>query len=158
MRTRIAALSVLGITMAVATAASLQPLKVKTGLWQMTQTVQWTGLPPQLDAAMAHGRTHDYQTCVKPKDLTSNPFAGGSDEKCTWTVVSSTGTDMEVRGTGCQMGTEFGMTSEIHGIIHVLDDANGTGSFDIVMSHGGQKITGHATYKGKWVGSSCPAE
>lgn len=158
MRMKIVALSVLGTTLAVAVAASLQPLKVKTGLWKMTQTVQWTGLPPQLDAAMAHGRTHDYQSCVKPKDLSTNPFAGGSDDKCVWTVVSSTGTDMEVRGTSCEMGSEFGMTSEVHGTIHVVDAENGTGSFDIVMTHEGQKITGHTTYKGKWVASSCPAE
>lgn len=158
MRTRIAALSVLGATVAVAGAASLQPLKVKTGLWQMTQTIQWTGLPPQLDAAMARGRTHDYKTCVKPKDLTTNPFAGGSEDKCTWTVINSTGTDMEVRGNSCEMGHEFGMTSEIHGTIHVVDAENGTGSFDIVMTREGQKITGHATYKGKWAGSSCAAE
>ena len=39
-----------------------------------------------------------------------------------------------------------------------VDAENGTGSFDVVMTHEGQKITGHATYKGKWVAASCPAE
>jgi hypothetical protein len=56
------------------------------------------------------------------------------------------------------MGSELGMTSEVHGMIHIVDAENGTGSFDVVMSGNGQKITGHATYKGKWVGASCPAE
>jgi Protein of unknown function (DUF3617) len=156
MRTTIVALGVLGTTIALA--ASLQPLNVKTGLWQMTQTIQWTGLPPQLDAAMAKARTHSYQTCVKPKDLSTNPWADGSDEKCTWTVVSSTGTDMEVRGSSCNMGSEFGMTSEIHGKIHVVDAENGTGSFDILLSGNGQKISGRAAYTGKWIGSRCAAE
>ena len=158
MRQTIAALSFLGIGMAAAAAASLQPLQVKTGLWRMTQTIQWTGLPPQLEAAISQGRTHDYQTCVKPQDLRTNPFSGGSGDKCVWTVVRSTGTDMEVRGTSCEMGKEYDMTSEVHGVIHVLDAENGTGSFDIVMTRNGQKISGHATYKGQWVGSSCPAE
>ena len=156
MRTKIVALISLGTIMAAAVAASLQPLKVKTGLWQMVETVTWTGLPPQMAAAMGNGRTHSYQSCVKPEDLSSNPWANGSHESCMWTVLNSTGTDMEVRGTSCDMGR--GVAAELHGKIHVLDSENGTAAFDLLVNANGQTMNGHASYVGKWIGSSCPAE
>lgn len=155
---RIVVLILLGTAMTVAISASLHPLNVKTGLWQMTVTTTWKGLPPQFDSAMANGRTHTYQTCVKPEDLSTNPWAEGSGEKCTWSVLNSTGTDMEIRGTSCDMGSEYGMTSEVHGKIHVIDSENGTGSFDVTMIGNGRTISGHSSYSGKWAGSSCPAE
>ena len=148
----------LATTMTLAISASLHPLNVKAGLWQMTVTTTWKGLPPQFDSAMANGRTHTYQTCVKPEDLSTNPWAEGSGEKCTWSVLNSTGIDMEVRGSSCDIGSEYGMTSEVHGKIHVIDSENGTGSFDVTMTGNGRTINGHSSYTGKWVGSSCRAE
>lgn len=140
-----------------ALAAELQPLKVKTGLWQMTQTTTWTGLPPQLAAAMKNGQTVHYKSCVKPKDLSTNPWADGSGQKCAWTVLNSTGTDMEIRSTSCDLGKDYGMISEAHGKIHVIDSENGTGSFDITLTGNGQTMNGHATYTGKWSGATCSA-
>ena len=157
MRRTVVALSLLGTTVAVAVAASFHPLNVNTGLWQKAETTTWTGLPPQLESAM-NGRTHHYQSCVKPEDLTTNPWADGSRESCKWTVIKSTGSEMEVRGTSCDMGNQYGMTAEVHGKIHVLDSEDGTGSFDIAMTGNGQTVNGHASYTGKWVGPTCPAE
>jgi Protein of unknown function (DUF3617) len=147
-----------GTCIAVAVAANLHPLNVKTGLWQIAETFSWTGLPPELGSAMANGKTRSYQSCVTAEDLNTNPWAHGSRESCTWNVLSSTGTDMDIRGTSCDLGTEYGMTAEAHGKIHVLDSENGTGSFDVVITGNGQTINGHASYVGKWVGSSCPKE
>jgi hypothetical protein len=146
----------LGAVVTVAVSATLEPLQVKTGLWQMTETVTWTGLPPELQAAMASGRSHNYQSCVKTEDLRSNPWAEGSSARCKWTVLNSTGTDMEVQGTACDLGN--GMSADVHGKIHVIDAQNGNGSFDITMMQNGQTMMGHASYSGKWIGSTCPAE
>ena len=49
-------------------ADKVQPLNVKTGLWQMTQTITWTGLPPQMAAMMKNARPVNYKSCVKEKD------------------------------------------------------------------------------------------
>jgi hypothetical protein len=152
-----AAVLCLAASLAYSAAGNVQPLNVKTGLWQMNQTMTWTGLPPQLAAAMKNGRTLNYKSCVKAKDLNSNPFADGSGQKCTWTVLNSTGTDMEVKGTSCDMGKEYGMTSEVHGKIHVVDSENGTGTFDIALTGNGQTMNGHASYTGKWMSARCPA-
>jgi hypothetical protein len=56
------------------------------------------------------------------------------------------------------MGKNMGMTAEAHGTIHVLDSENGTGSFAIVLTGNGQTMNGHASYTGKWVAASCPAD
>jgi len=83
---------------ATAVTQSVQPLNARTGLWQMSETTTWTGLPPEMANMMENGRTHSYTSCVKPKDLTSNPWQQGSKQQCTWTVLNSTATDMELKG------------------------------------------------------------
>src|SRR6202167_6347186 len=139
----------LGTAAAVVVAATgqLQPLNVKTGLWHMTKAIKWTDLPPQMAALMkAAPQTSSYDACVTTKDLTTNPFANGSGDDCTWTVLSSTSSDMELRGTGCQFGNSAGMAAEVHGQIHVLDPENGTGSMSVTLSGNGQTMHGVATY------------
>ena len=137
---------------ATAVTQSVQPLNARTGLWQMSETTTWTGLPPEMANMMESGRTHSYTSCVKPQDLTSNPWQEGSKEKCTWTVLSSTATDMDLKGTGCSIGMQ-GETVDVHGKIHLTDPKNGTGSFDFSMS--GQNVQGHAAYTGRWLAAAC---
>lgn len=155
-RTVVAGTLVLVGYLTFADSQSVQPLRANTGLWQMTETITWTGLPPQMAAAMANGRMLHYTSCVTSKDLQSNPWANGSRQQCTWTVLNSTPNDMEVKGTNC-MGMQ-GMTAEAQGKIHLTDAKDGTGSFDITMSGNGQTLMGHATYTGKWIGATCPAQ
>lgn len=139
---------------ATAVTQSVQPLNASTGLWQMSETTTWTGLPPEMASMMASGKTHSYTSCVKPEDLTSNPWQEGSNEKCTWTVLTSTATDMDLKGAGCSTGME-GMTVDVRGKIHLSDSKNGTGSFDISMGGSRQTAQGHAAYIGKWVSAVC---
>ena len=134
----------------------LIPLNVSTGLWQMTQTITWTGLPPQYAAALTNGVPTQYKSCVKQTDLLKNPWANGSGQKCSWTVVSSNGTDMEVQGT-CAPGNNDRISMQMHGKIHAVDSENGTGSVDVTLS-GGMNAKGHADYTGKWIGATCPAD
>jgi hypothetical protein len=135
-----------------------QPLKVKTGLWQVTETITWSGLPPQMAAIMkAAPPTRTYKSCVTAKDLNNNPWANGSGDKCTWTVLNSTGSDMEVQGTSCDLGNNYGMKADVHGKIHVQDSENGTGSMAVTLTGNGQTMNGNASYTGKWIGASCIA-
>jgi Protein of unknown function (DUF3617) len=141
-----------------AAAGQLQPLNVKTGLWHMTETIKWSELPPPMAAMMrAVPQTTTYNSCVTAKDLNTNPWTNGSADNCTWTVLNSTSTDMEVRGTGCDFGENFGMTAEVHGQIHVPDSENGTGSMTVTLTGNGQTMHGVASYTGKWISASCAA-
>ncbi|HKF51900.1 MAG TPA: DUF3617 family protein [Candidatus Acidoferrales bacterium] len=149
----------LGASLAFAATGSLQPLKVKTGQWQMTQTVTWTGLPPQYAAALTNGVPTHYKSCVKQSDLLKNPWANGSgaDNKCSWTVLNSTGTDMEIQGT-CPPSNSNPMTMQMHGKIKAIDSENGKGWVDATLSGNGMTAKGHATYTGKWIGATCSAD
>jgi hypothetical protein len=147
----------LAASLALAATGDMQPLKVKTGLWQMTQTINWTGIPPQYAAALRNGIPFHYQSCVKESDLTKNPWANGSGQKCSWTVLSSNGTDMEVEGT-CNSADNNDMSLQMHGKIHAVDSESGTGSMDVTLSGNGMNANGHGDYTGKWIGASCPAD
>lgn len=141
-----------------AATAQLQPFGAKAGLWRMTKTIKWTDLPPQLAAMMKAAPTTTYNSCVTATDLSSNPWAKGSGDNCTWTVLSSTSTDMELQGSGCSFGNNSESTGEVHGQIHLLDSENGTGSMTVTVTTNGQTMRGIASYTGKWVGASCPAK
>jgi len=145
-------------TLAATAPATVQPLNARTGLWQISLMVTWAGLPPQLQALMANQPTHNYQSCVTTADLSSNPWANGARDHCSWTVVRSSSTDMEIQGASCDMGASFGLSATAHGTIHLSDPEEGTGSFDIMMTGNGQEISGHASYTGKWLAARCPAE
>lgn len=140
---------------AVGAAQQVQQLNVKTGLWHISQTVTWAGVPPQLAAVLQNGNRVSYTSCVRTTDLSTNPWADGSDQHCRWTVLKSSGSNMEVKGTSCDFGNEFGMTGEVQGTIHVVDPENGTGSMHITLSGNGQTLNGQASYTGKWIGAQC---
>jgi hypothetical protein len=141
-----------------AAAVQFQPLNVNTGLWHITKAVTWTSLPPQMAAMMrAAPKTISYNSCVTAQSLSSNPWANGSGDTCTWTVLTSTSTDMEVQGAGCNFGDGSGMTGTVHGTIHIVDPQHGTGSMAISLSGNGQSMQGTASYTGQWVSATCPA-
>jgi Protein of unknown function (DUF3617) len=145
-----------------AATGAFTPLDVKTGLWEVTSTtkVDATGLPPQMAqivAMMNAAPPHTWKSCVTPKQLNTNPWANGSDEKCTWTVLNSTATDMEVKGTSCMMGRNQGMNSEGTIKIHALDSEHVQATLDGTLTGNGFTAKEHATMTGKWLGATCPA-
>jgi hypothetical protein len=149
----------LAASIVLAATAQMQALSAKTGLWRMTKTIKWTDLPPQLAAMMKSAPpTTSYNSCVATTDLNSNPWAKGSGDNCTWTVINSTSTDMELQGSGCSFGNDAESTANVHGQIHLLDSENGTGSMTVTVTVNGQTMHGVASYTGKWVAASCPVK
>ena len=156
----------LAASLTLAATGQIQPLKARTGLWQITKTVHWT-LPPDLPPQYAqfaavlqkqNGIPQQYKSCVRSQDLRSNPWSEGASEKCTWTVLKSTGTDMEIQGS-CDLSQEWGMPAAVQGRgeIHIVGSENGTGSEDFTLTANGMTAKGHASYTGKWIGATCPA-
>src|SRR5277367_5705560 len=88
MRKRILAGVLLPIT--VLLAADLQPLNVKTGVWQVTMASTINGAPKP--------NVSTYKSCLTAQNLSEYPFTD-PDAKCTWTVLSSTGSSMQAHGT-----------------------------------------------------------
>ena len=155
-----------------------QPLNVKPGLWEVTRTTTASGAPPippemqaRLDQLSPEQRakmeemmksrfggtptTTTYKKCITPKDLNTNPFANGPDEKCAWTVVSSTGSDQEARGTSCALGKNYGMNSDVYVRAHASDSENVKGTMQITATGDGKTMNINGTYSGKWIGADC---
>jgi hypothetical protein len=126
-------------------AGNLHPLNVKPGLWQMTMTARM-------------GAPMHYKSCLKPKDLTAAAWTKGMGlSGCTWKVLNSTSTDIELQTTGCEKDSN-GTTMQLHGKVHAIDSENTTGSFDISLTDNGQAISNHADLTGKWIGATCQAD
>src|SRR3984893_1936406 len=126
-------------------AATLEPLNVKTGLWQVSMTSTITGLPAPT--------TTTYKTCVKKEDLDKYPFTDPK-AKCTWTVVSSTGSKMDATGTCMPDGqgkVDFNMRLE------VLDSENVKGTGQLNANGPGGAVNGSYSATARWVGAACPA-
>lgn len=128
-------------------ADSNQPLNVKPGLWHVTGTNQFMGNTTKTD----------YKNCITAKDLSSNPWVSGSDEKCTWTVVTSTASDIEIKGTSCELGKEYGMSTSVDIKLHAVDSENVKASMQGTSTGNGQTVNLSGAFTGKWMGSSCSA-
>lgn len=170
----------LAAAVAAAGAGRFQPLHVRTGLWQVTETTTINGgamaLPPDMEARLAQmppeqrakleaamkerfggaPHTNTFKSCVTEKDLEKQPWDNGSD--CKWTVINSTGTEMEARGTDCQLGKEQGMSSEIHLKIHVIDPGHAKATFDGKATGNGHTFTLSGTHEARWIQATCPAD
>ena len=160
-------------------AGKVQPLNVKTGLWQVSLTSTMTGLPPippdlqakmdqmppekraQMEAMMKSrfGGTPtntNYKKCVTKEELENNAFSK-PEEKCNWTVVTSTGTDMEVKTASCAAGKNVGMMqTDVDLKIHVVDSENVQATMELTSTGNGNTMKGNGTYTGKWLGATCP--
>jgi Protein of unknown function (DUF3617) len=122
-----------------------QPLNVKPGLWHVAGTNQFMG----------NSMKTDYKKCITAKDLNSNPWVNGPDQNCTWTVVTSTGTDMEIKGTSCDLGKDYGMTTNVNLKLHAVDSENVKALMQGSSTGNGQTMNVSGTFAGKWMGSSC---
>ncbi len=129
-----------------------EPLNIKPGQWQVTESYSATGLPAGMPA-----QTITYENCVTKKDLGTNPFSD-PDEKCNWTVLTSTDSDMEVRGTSCALGRNEEMKANVHLKLHVIDLEHVKGSGEWTANGNGESMSGNATGTGKWISTTCSAE
>ena len=127
-------------------ADSVQPLNVKTGLWQvtMTTTIQGMGRP----------QSHTYKSCVTKENINQYPFAD-PDNNCKYKIQTSTGTHMEVSGS-C-MPPQAGK-ADFRIQLDVLDseDVKGTGELTFAGPDG--QMHGEYSGKGKWLSANCAGE
>jgi Protein of unknown function (DUF3617) len=130
---------------AVFMAAVLNPLNVKTGLWNVTMTSKISTLPSPT--------TNTYQSCVKKEDLDQYPFTDPKDN-CNWKVLSSTGSEMEATGT-CKPEGMGNVSFNMKLVATDSENVKGTGQ----LAFNGPAGAINGTYSGtaKWVGAMCPA-
>jgi hypothetical protein len=126
-------------------AATLEPLNVKPGLWQVTMTNTISGLPKPT--------TNTYKSCVKKEDLNKYPFTDPKD-KCNWTVQTSTSSKMDATGT-CMPGDMGKVDFNIH--LEALDSENVKGTGQLTFNGPSGAMTGNYSATAKWTSATCPA-
>lgn len=165
MRTILCGLILL-ISMTVVAANKLQPLNVKVGLWEVTQTITSSGqvpIPADVLAKMTpeqrakveqqlknNSRTTLRKSCLTKEKLEKDP--GFSDNpNCTWTVLTSTGSKMNVRGV-C---ADHGIKDRVSLQAEALSPESVKGSSHGTVSAGDRTLTMNMTFAAKWLGASC---
>ncbi len=180
MRKTISLVSILSCALFLLAADNYKPLNVKIGLWQVNSVHSASGAPPipaDMQARMAQmspeqrarveemirsrfggtPQTTTYKKCVTAKDLNTNPWANEADEKCAWTIMNSTASDMEVHGSSCAAGKDQGMKTDVTVKFHVLDSENVKATMQGSATSNGQTTNINGTYTGKWISATCPA-
>lgn len=148
--------------------ASAEPLNVKTGLWEITTTMQTKGVPPlpkellqgmtpeqrqameaQIRAKQGPPEVEKDRECITQRDL-ERPFESGNTKECKNTIVASTRTTQQLRieCSGEMAGSgSFKVTATSTEAI--------TGVLDMKIGQGAESMTISGQVKGRWLGSEC---
>lgn len=147
----------------------VQPLNIKTGLWQVTKTMTITGvrhpLPPEALARMTPEqrakfealysgapKTWTSKNCVTKEKLNRDPFSEESERKsCTRTVLTSTGTKMEIREVCVERGVRSDRTLQMEAV----DSENVKGSGHASGTADNKSGNIDVNFTAKWVGAVC---
>lgn len=146
-------------------------MNVKPGQWETTMTTTTSGempiaadllakLTPEQRARMEQRmkansgektRTLTQKSCMTKEQIEQGLGFGQDQGKCTRTVVSSTGTTIDVQ-VAC---SEQGMNTS--GTMHfeALSPESVKGSSQMTANGGGHTMTVHMTLTSKWLGPTC---
>jgi hypothetical protein len=153
------------------TAAKLQPLNIKPGLWESTRTIKRTGalpipaemlnrLTPEQRARMeermkansaAHTNTTTEKHCVTKEDLERDRLKLAEAKECTTTVINTTSTTVKAKFVCDQEGMHATGTLELV----AADPENFNGSYHSTANADGHTMNVEGTWTSKWLGSSC---
>ncbi len=148
-------------------AQSLEPLHIKTGLWEVSLTISGTiPIPPEVLAKMppeqrakmeerikarAEGQNKTYKECLTKEKLEKHEMFEKDREGCTRAVNSSTGSKVDVHYTCDRKGNKV----DIALLIEALNPETVKGTTHISSSGGTAAFNMSSTFNGKWVGAAC---
>lgn len=152
-------------------AAKLQPLHIKTGLWESARTINRAGrlpipaemlnrLTPEQRARMeermnansaAHTNTTTEKHCVTKEDLEKDRLKLAEANECTTTVLDSTTTNVKAKFVCDQAGMQA------TGILELVatDPEHLNGSYHLNAKGDGHAMNVDGTWTSKWLGPSC---
>lgn len=150
-------------------AAGAERLNVKTGLWEITTSMQMSGMPPlpkelldnltpeqraQFEASWKQslseqGNAEVDRECITEDDL-ERPFESGDIDECTHEIVRSTRTMQEFKLV-CDGERKGSGTFKIH----APTPETMTGLLDVSVGEGSVLMTIKADMKGRWLGPNC---
>lgn len=166
------AIAALTLTALSVTAAAPERLNVKLGLWEITSTMRFSGVPPLpkevldkmspqqrakmiADLKAASQEEPEAETgseCITQDDL-DKPFQSGNSDDCTQTVVRTTRTSQEIRLV-CTGKTSGSGTFKVN----TPNPESMNGTLDLKAGDGPDAFVIKGTLKGRWLGADCGDE
>ena len=148
-------------------ADSLTPLNAKPGLWEVTTVSERSGMPALPADALAKmppeqrarieaqlknsaSQTSTKQSCYTQEDVAKGFNFGKTDSSCKQTIVSSTGSKLEVKWE-CDPPNKNGGSLKIE----APDSSHVNAVIDMTMGASGRAMTMHVTTSAKWLSNSC---
>jgi hypothetical protein len=151
-------------------ADNITPLKVKEGLWEVTVTHSMTGMPgmanippetlakmppeqrARIEGMMKGTPTTDVRKdCVTKEKLEKNSAFANNRGECTRTVVSSTGSKLEVK-FHCE---EKQSSSDGTFLMEAIGSDNVKGTMHMTSTGSGHNMTMDFTISSKYLGPAC---
>lgn len=149
----------------------VQPLNIKTGLWESTRTIKRAGqlpIPPEMlnrltpeqrarmeermnANAASHTNTTTEKHCVTKEDLEKDRLKFAETKECTTTILNTTSTTVKAKLACDQEGMHATGTLELL----AADPEHMNGSYHSTVNAGGHTMNVDGTWTSKWVGSSC---
>lgn len=174
MRTRILLAVIALFSCAVWAADKIVPPNIKTGLWEITETHNMTGMPPmpaipsealakmtpeqraQMEARMKESygggqKLTTRKSCVTKEKLEKDSVFGDDRNECTRTVLSSSAAMTEVK-MQCK---EKEMTSEGTFKFQALTPESVKGTVRMVMTGNGRAMHMDFDFVSKYLGPAC---
>lgn len=162
---------VLGSFLTLGATDNVQPLKVKAGLWEVTTTSAASKdvvlpaallekLTPEqrarIEERIQASRSDAVKTTIKKRCLTREQLRRGmlfrpEGESCTWTLLTSTSSKVEMRGD-C---VDQGFKTEARLRIEALSPEEADGSLQFLTNGENRTPATTSTFKAKWIGPRC---
>jgi len=151
-------------------ADNITPLNVKEGLWEVTVTHSMSGMPTapaipadalakmppeqrgRIEAMMKGGPSTDVRkSCVTKDKLEKHSAFSDNRGDCTRTVVTSTGSKLEVK-FHC---VEKESTTDGTVMVETLSSEGAKGSMQSVTNSNGRTMNMNVTFSSKYLGPAC---
>ncbi len=151
-------------------AADFTPLNVKEGLWEVTVTHSVSGMPTapsippevlakmppeqraHIEAMMKGGTSTDiHKDCITKEKLEKHSAFTSSDGQCTRTVVSSSGSKIEMK-VHCE---ENQSSSDGTLVLEAVSPDNVKGTMHSVTTSKSRNVNIDLTFSSKYLGPSC---
>ena len=144
-------------------------LNVKPGQWEVTSSVQTSGMPPippevlekmtpqqreMMEQRMKGNqtpRTTTLKSCITKEQIAKGFDAGENDQDCTRTVISSTSSKQEIKIECNRANNKMSGTMRIE----AASSESVKGSGEMNVSGGGRSMTVNNSFTAKWLGSTC---
>ncbi|MGB6875809.1 MAG: DUF3617 domain-containing protein [Candidatus Acidiferrales bacterium] len=151
--------------------STMQPLNVKPGLWEVAVTMNGlpampaipdsilAQMPPDQRAkmeAMMKGQPITTKSCVTKDKLEKSEAFRNAPKSCTYTIVSSTSSKLEMKTECTKNGTK--MTGNF--LVEAIDSEHIKGSMRMNSSggntsEGNNAMNMNTTFTEKWLGADC---